>query len=84
MINSIVLAMENYEKRVNFQYEETDVDKFVKLSGIIFTLIFAVELILKVIAMGFVLHKSSYLRDWWNRLDFLIVTFGLLEILNTD
>jgi len=36
---------------------------------------------LKVIAMGFVLHRKSYLRDIWNWLDLLVVLLGIAGFL---
>lgn len=47
----------------------------------IFTAIFTIELIMKVIALGFVLHPGSYMRSPWNVLDFLIVATSYLQIL---
>lgn len=39
---------------------------------------FAIEMLIKTIAMG--LHgKNTYMADSWNRLDFFIVIAGLLE-----
>lgn len=40
-------------------------------------------MILKVISYGFVMDKGSYLRDSWNKLDFLIVLVGIIEISST-
>ena len=40
---------------------------------------FTVEMMLRVIALGFVLHKYSYLRDAWNWLDFLIVIISFVS-----
>jgi hypothetical protein len=39
------------------------------------------ECILKVIAKGFVVHKSSYLKDWWNIIDFVVVISAILEFI---
>ena len=39
------------------------------------------ESIFKIIAQGFVIHKNSYLRDPWNRLDFVVVCFSLIDFL---
>ena len=39
-------------------------------------IIFAGEALLKIIAMGFVLHPGAYLRNGWNILDFSIVLIG--------
>jgi hypothetical protein len=33
-------------------------------------------MILKVIALGLIMEKNSYLRDPWNILDFIVVFFG--------
>ncbi len=39
---------------------------------------YTVEMILKIIGLGFVFNKGSYLRDPWNLLDFIIVTSSYL------
>ena len=38
--------------------------------------IFCVEALFKVVALGFVLHKGSYLRNVWNMMDFVVVVTG--------
>ena len=43
-----------------------------------FTIVFTLECILKIIALGFFMEDNSYLRDPWNWLDFIIVITGLL------
>lgn len=45
---------------------------------VIFTSLFALEFVLKVIAQGFILGHGAYLRDAWNVLDFLVVVTALL------
>ena len=52
-----------------------------ELAAKVYTVIFTVELVLKVVAMGFVKHKNAYMRDPWNWLDFTVVVVGLLEFL---
>jgi len=47
----------------------------------VFTGVFCVELIMKVIALGFCLHPGSYLRNPWNVLDALIVAMSFLQVL---
>ena len=49
--------------------------------GKVFSLIFTIEAIIKIIAMGFIVHKKSYIRDPWNILDFLVVVIGLIEFM---
>ena len=44
----------------------------------IFTIIFAIECILKIFSFGFVRGKNAYLRDGWNGLDFVIVVVSIL------
>eukprot|EP00940_MAST-03C_sp_MAST-3C-sp2_P003643 g3643.t1 len=48
---------------------------------IVFTIIFTIEAVLKIIGMGFFLGKGSYLRDGWNVIDFTVVVAGLLAFL---
>ena len=45
----------------------------------IFTSIFILEMILKIIAFGFFFDMNSYLYDSWCRLDFVIVLFSILD-----
>ena len=47
---------------------------------IVFFCLFAMELIIKVISFGLVSGKGSYLRDYWNILDFIIVIFNLIDL----
>ena len=42
----------------------------------IMTIIFTLEAMLKIIAMGFAFGKNAYLRDYWNIIDFAIVLTG--------
>lgn len=39
---------------------------------------FTGECVFKIVAMGFILGKNSYLTDAWNILDFFVVTTGLI------
>jgi Ion transport protein. len=41
-----------------------------------FLAIFCVEASLKILALGFVLHPGSYLRNIWNIMDFFVVVTG--------
>ena len=49
---------------------------------IVFTLIFLTEMVLKTIAFGFVLGEGSYLKDNWNRIDFVIVVVSIIDLQN--
>lgn len=43
-------------------------------------MIFTVECLIRIAAMGFIYHWNAYLRDAWNWLDFLVVITGVIEI----
>ena len=50
-----------------------------------FLVVYSIELVLKVVAKGFVINRFSYLRNGWNILDFVVVsstyvTLGLTAI----
>lgn len=47
-----------------------------------FTIIFTIELILKLIAYGFVLHKGAFCRSAFNLLDLLVVCVSLISAFN--
>ena len=47
-------------------------------------MIFAVEVVLKVLSMGFIVDKRSYLRDTWNIFDFIIIFTSLLDLSTTS
>jgi len=44
--------------------------------NIIYTVIYAIEALLKIIAYGFIFQKGAYLRDLWNVVDFVVVVLG--------
>ena len=80
LFNSVTIGLETKEMRVNPDYQETSVDRFIKMSGVICAIIFIIEFAFKVLAQGFIVHKRSYLRDMWNMLDFLIVMVSITEL----
>ncbi|XP_075678000.1 muscle calcium channel subunit alpha-1-like isoform X5 [Dermatophagoides pteronyssinus] len=45
----------------------------------VFLVIFTLECIMKILAYGFIVHQSAYLRSAWNLLDFIIVVIGLIS-----
>jgi len=67
ILSSIKLALDSYG--VGYSY----IDQVI-------TYIFILECVLKVVALGFFLEEATYLRDSWNQLDFIIVSFSIVEI----
>jgi hypothetical protein len=77
-LNSLFLGLSDYS-HVNSHGELTPEGSWrntlIGRSEIVFTLIFTVECVLKIIGMGFYGPKG-YLKDRWNWLDFLVVLTG--------
>jgi hypothetical protein len=71
-INSISMALYDYSDRDSMTTNNQIIDKM----NLIFTCIYTGEAIMKIVALGFVLHKNSYLREAWNIVDFIVVLFG--------
>ncbi|XP_064547056.1 sodium channel protein 60E isoform X2 [Drosophila montana] len=46
----------------------------------IFLAIYSIEMVIKIIAKGFLLNKYTYLRNPWNWLDFVVITSGYATI----
>ena len=46
-----------------------------------FLVVYTVEMGLKIFGLGFVLEKKSYLRDFWNVMDFVIVVTAYVPII---
>jgi len=83
--NSVILALEDFSDKGKYPDENGKTDLNLQnsinyYSDIVFTTLFAVESLLKILAFGFVLDEGSYLRDGWNCLDFSVVVFGILSL----
>ena len=76
-INSLLLAAIDYNDRDNL----TSRNQFIEDCGLVFTITFTLEALIKIMAMGFCFHRNSYLRDPWNWLDFLVVCIGIIEFI---
>ena len=72
LVNCIVLAA---DKEVEFVTENVETIDFA------FLIIYTFEMIFKIIAMGFVTREHSYLRDPWNKLDFVVVVMGWVSLM---
>lgn len=70
MANCWFLALDN---EVDLITENSDSIDFV------FLVIYTVEMILKIIAMGFFMRAHSYLRNSWNVIDFTLTILGWLS-----
>jgi hypothetical protein len=75
--NSVCLAMTDYNDDLNLTKWNQGLD----LADKIFTYIYTAEAVMKTVAFGFIVHKTSYLRDPWNILDFVVVIVGLISLM---
>lgn len=77
LLNSISLALYDYSDRDSTTINNQIID----MAGQVFTMLFAIESCLEIIAKGFIIHKNAYLKNGWGILDFLVVISGyvLLE-----
>ena len=61
--------------------EEPYINWVMEKSEHFFTIAFALELLIKVIAQGLIIDKNCYLRDAWNWLDAIVVIGSILSYL---
>lgn len=58
--------------------EDSDWNMVLNYFDYAFTLVFTIEMLLKVIDLGIMLHPGSYCRDFWNLLDAIVVICALI------
>lgn len=75
MANCITLTMSN----ANQEPTESEI-----LMENIFQALYTIEMVLKILGMGFLFNKGAYLRDYFNMLDFFIVTSAYLSMLQSS
>lgn len=61
--------------------DPTTEDDFTSQFDLVFLVLYTIEMFLKIFAMGFALNQGAYLRDYWNILDFTIISTALLPYL---
>ncbi|XP_071560313.1 voltage-dependent calcium channel type A subunit alpha-1 isoform X13 [Temnothorax nylanderi] len=76
--NCVVLALEEHLPNK----DKTILAQSLESTEIYFLGIFCVEASLKILALGFVLHRGSYLRNIWNIMDFFVVVTGIITSLS--
>jgi hypothetical protein len=53
---------------------------FLRVLGVFFVCIFTIEMLMKMVAMGFILGKGAYFRVAWNILDGVVVIVSLIDL----
>ena len=65
LLNCLMLAFEDPTTEDNGEFYE--------IADYVFLALYTVEMIMKILGLGFILNTGAYLRDGWNILDFIIV-----------
>lgn len=74
-LNCITLAME----RPNIPHSSHEKD-FLSTANYVFTVVFALEMFVKVIAAGFLYGPDAYLTSGWNIMDGILVAISLFDL----
>jgi hypothetical protein len=72
LLNSLSLAIEDPTSS-----EQTVIQDIIDR---VFLSLYTIEMILKILGMGFIFNDNSYLRDGWNLIDFIVVIFGYIQL----
>ncbi|XP_045548030.1 voltage-dependent P/Q-type calcium channel subunit alpha-1A [Salmo salar] len=78
--NCIVLALEQHLP----ENDKTPLSERLDDTEPYFIAIFCFESGIKILALGFALHKGSYLRNGWNAMDFVVVLTGILSAVGSE
>ena len=76
IFNSISMAIVDYRYIDDDYNPRSDIslrNRIVEILEYFFTLVFALEFVFKVVAHGFIFGERTYLKDHWNKLDFVVV-----------
>jgi voltage-dependent calcium channel T type alpha-1G len=65
-------------------YPDQDTSSIVNILDLVCTLIFILEAILKIIALGFIFttleNQRAYLNEMWNITDFFVIIMALFDL----
>ena len=71
IVNSLVMIVDN----------KIDNDELKNNFELIFQYLYTVEMVLKIMGLGFIFGPGTYMRDEWNILDFFIVMMGYASMI---
>jgi len=75
VFSSICLALDN-----PLNDPDSGFTAVLELLDQILTFVFIIEMLIKMVALGFMLHHGSYIRNAWNKLDFFIVIISVMGL----
>lgn len=73
-LSSISLAAEDPVEEKSFR------NQLLEIFDYAFTGVFTIEMLLKVVDLGIILHPGSYLREFWNVMDAVVVVCAAVSI----
>merc|ERR1719266_617989 len=75
----VIIALSSFALAAEDPVEEkSERNQVLAYFDYIFTCIFAIEMFLKILDLGVILHPGSYCRDFWNIMDAIVVCCALL------
>ena len=75
IVNSLFLAMDDPLR------DPSETPAYLTIGNSVFQYCYTVEMFFKVVALGFIMNRGSYIRDPWNILDFTIISSGYIGML---
>ncbi|CAM9345432.1 unnamed protein product, partial [Laminaria digitata] len=78
-MSSVALALDN-----PLRNPDSGLSAFLDQSEVVLTVLFSVEMALKVLAHGFLFMPGAYLRSSWNILDFMVVVVSVFQLTADD
>ncbi len=74
VVNSLFLAMDDPLR------DPSETPAFMTAADDVFQYLYTIEMVVKIVSLGFILNQGSYLRDAWNILDFVIIASGYMSM----
>jgi Ion transport protein len=71
MINSIFMAMDNPTSD-----DDSELAGVLRIADNVFTVLYTIEMLIKVVANGFLIGKNAYCKSGWNLIDLTVVVTG--------
>lgn len=78
-VSSLALALDS-----PLRDPDSAMAKYLKGVERVMTVLFFIEMALKICAHGFVLMPKAYLRSAWNILDFVVVVISMIQLVTND
>ena len=76
LMNAVGMAFTDYryiDENYNPRTDGSITNFLIEKAEILFFSIFIMEFLLKIVAFGFAMGKNTYLRDNWNKMDFIVL-----------